>query len=291
MKTPSSTEETWRVPPSFSERMTRVHIQYQIVAHIRRGRFRVDHQISTVFAFTPITKPTHFSVARQLAYIEGNPLPGPDIDPAGWVTLEDVHMRGTIFNARDIDAVCTLSLARPLSYTRGSVIPFMLRMDCADAQALDLLSMPRAVDVRLRRHVSMGLEEVSNASNKLSQYGVPFEATVQDVRSAVWWAASLGSDYRVLSGEIHLPREVKPSFQIGTFQLFYDIVVHPLKAVAFVPEHDTEEPLKSQRVEIVTAFAPGPKPKVYCPNPPSYDDSSSVAQRSEFSLFHAVQHP
>lgn len=40
----SGARETFRVPPSFSERLTRVHIQYQLIARIRRGKFRIDSQ-------------------------------------------------------------------------------------------------------------------------------------------------------------------------------------------------------------------------------------------------------
>lgn len=40
----SGNREMYRVPPSFSERLTRVHIQYQLIARIRRGRFRIDSQ-------------------------------------------------------------------------------------------------------------------------------------------------------------------------------------------------------------------------------------------------------
>ena len=36
---------TWHIPPSFSERLTRGHIQYQLFAHIRRGRLHVDSRL------------------------------------------------------------------------------------------------------------------------------------------------------------------------------------------------------------------------------------------------------
>lgn len=47
---------------------------------------------------------------RQLAYMEGTPLVGPDEDRDGWETLPAVHVRGTIFSSRKIGAVCTVCL-------------------------------------------------------------------------------------------------------------------------------------------------------------------------------------
>lgn len=37
-------KEVYRTPPSFSERLTSVHIQYQLIVRIRRGKFRIDSQ-------------------------------------------------------------------------------------------------------------------------------------------------------------------------------------------------------------------------------------------------------
>ncbi|KAI0783254.1 hypothetical protein C8Q75DRAFT_836178 [Abortiporus biennis] len=293
IKTPQGRAESFRVPPSFSERMSRVHIQYQLIVQIRRGKFRIDSQVSTVFGFTPLTYPGPFSLARQLAYLERRPLSGPDTDRAGWLTLAAVQVKGRVFSAREVTATCQLSLALPLCYTRGSVLPCSLRIQCTDTQALDLLSMPRSIDVRLKRHISTNLVDVSNSSNKISTYGMSFEPIVTDVRSAVWWAASLGSDFRVLSGEVHLPRDLKPTCHIGKFILhvsqvflfYYSLAFYTFSTLAFSPKADDPLLLQTQQVEIVTAFAPGPKPLVYCKNPPSYDDASSIGQLSEFSFW------
>ncbi len=63
------------------------------------------HRLGTVFAFTPVTKPDPFSLLRQRAYAEGTPLVGPNGDRDGWETLQDIHVRGTIFSSRNIEAI------------------------------------------------------------------------------------------------------------------------------------------------------------------------------------------
>lgn len=51
LPSPSGVQESWRVPPSFSERLARVHIQYQLICHFRRGKFRVDSKYAFLCFF------------------------------------------------------------------------------------------------------------------------------------------------------------------------------------------------------------------------------------------------
>ncbi|KAH8102043.1 hypothetical protein BXZ70DRAFT_999481 [Cristinia sonorae] len=293
----SGSNETFRVPPSFSERMTRVHIQYQLIAVIRRGKFRIDNQLSTVFSFTPFIHPAPFTEARQEAYRHGHPIPGPDQDPEGWESLTSVDVGGTVFSTRAVDAKCRLSLAKPLSYTRGTVIPCSLCIECSDAQALDLLSMPQAIDIRLLRHISKVTTEVVSKSTGKSKYAVDFEQTAQEIRSAVWWLSYDDSYRRVLCGEIHLPKDLKPNCRIGKFDLHvrsipsdcslsYTVEMFPMKAIAFSSHETTAAALLVQPVEIVTAYSAGPRPRTYSPSlPPGYNDaSSSTRPSSEYSF-------
>ena len=91
-----------------------------------------------------------------------------------------------------------------LCYTRGSVIPCSLSISCRDAQGLDLLSMPRAIDIRLERHISMDFD-----AGRQYSYGLAYETATLDVQSAVWWPMSSGANNRLLMGEIHLARDLK----------------------------------------------------------------------------------
>lgn len=42
LKSSNGLDQSYSLPASFSERMARVHIQYQIVVTVHRSRFRVD---------------------------------------------------------------------------------------------------------------------------------------------------------------------------------------------------------------------------------------------------------
>ncbi|TCD64993.1 hypothetical protein EIP91_003360 [Steccherinum ochraceum] len=275
----SGMQETFRIPPSFSERLTRIHIQYQLIARFRRGKFRVDRD--TVFSFTPFIYPEPFSQARQAAYRHNHPVPGPDLDPAGWIAMESIAVRGSIFNARAVDAVCTLSLAKPLMYTRGTVIPCSITIDCTDTQALDLLSMPQAVDVRLLRHISKAPADLSAGAAGPSTYGVEFEKTTVEIKTATWWPTSDIPHRRVLSGEIHLPKDLKPNCRVGKFNLYYTVEMFSLRAVTFSPYDTTTNALQVQPVDIATAYASGPRPRIYSPSPPpGYDDAGSTSRFS-----------
>lgn len=57
-----------------------------------------------------LTSPDPPSKLRQLAYAEGNTLMGPDGDPTGWKVLAPVKVKGTLFNVRECEVECTVSL-------------------------------------------------------------------------------------------------------------------------------------------------------------------------------------
>lgn len=80
--------------------------------------------------------------------------------------------------------------------------------------------MPNAVDVRLLRHISRAPGTVIAGSAGASRYGIEFEETRQDVKTAVWWLSSDSPQRRILSGEIHLPKDLKPNCRIGKFDLY-----------------------------------------------------------------------
>jgi len=48
------------------------------------------------------------SPLRQLAYREGTPVLGPDIDPTGWKVHPPVSIEGTLFNTRPFRVQCTV---------------------------------------------------------------------------------------------------------------------------------------------------------------------------------------
>ncbi|OCH94663.1 hypothetical protein OBBRIDRAFT_789140 [Obba rivulosa] len=283
MKWRSGSSEPCSLPPSFSERMARVHIQYQLVASVRRGLFHVDAKVGTVFAYTPIICPEAPSLLRQISYLENTSLLGPEEDPEGWTTLMPVMIRGTIFHARELDVTCTLSLAKPLCYTRGSVIPCLMDLQTDDLQALHVLADSRAPVVRLLRQVSMGSSAASGMSGK-APTGVAFQPAIQDTKLAVWWPTSRSGRGNVkrLEGEILLNPALKPSCRMGEFELSYFVGIYPLKAVAFTSQDASDHLLQSVPVTIATAHPPGPRARIE--SPPDYDDFSSIGQASQFFI-------
>ncbi|TBU30407.1 hypothetical protein BD311DRAFT_659291 [Dichomitus squalens] len=306
VRLPTATAETFPLPGSFSERLARVHIQYQVIATVHRSRFRVDNSVSTIIGYIPIIRPEAPSIARQIAYLENTPLPGPEADPEGWHCLEPLQVRGSVFSTREVDAKCTFALAKPLTYTRGSVIPCLMTVETTDPQALDLLSSPRSLVVRLLRQIATG--EASLSVTPLGGKRLPgldYERAVQGLATAVWRPDSSRNPHkRVLHGEIHLPSMLKPTCHLGKFELTvsvsapvdspaftqgfphaivaqYSVAVYAPKAVAFQPDGDAEAVLQQLPVVIGTAYAAGPRPRIY--SPPAYDDASSRA--SEFLIF------
>lgn len=73
----------------------------------------------TAIVYTPSATPSPASVARQLAYTEGTPPPGPAADPVGWQTLPKVMVSGELLGRRKVEVECTLSLAKPVI-----IVPF-----------------------------------------------------------------------------------------------------------------------------------------------------------------------
>lgn len=243
----------------------------------------------------PIQRPGPFSTLRRLAYEEGMPLFGPTIDPTGWHASSQIRIQGKVFNDRSIDMGCTvrhisklfsrllheltylesyflLNLwALPLwnlysleliwfsqlCYTKGSVIPLILLLESQDLEALDLLSSPRSIVVRLQRLIKYhsGQSPTSESSPwtnpnftfkppKLTDpkfASEPSTLTYSKLenlawRNAVeysplarWWpSADISADFRskrYLNGELHLGSDVKPTSAMVHFRM--EVFLHP----------------------------------------------------------------
>ncbi|KAJ7126828.1 hypothetical protein C8R44DRAFT_106214 [Mycena epipterygia] len=245
-----SHDTLFRLPETFLERHTRASISYEICVLVSRGKLRADSQIKTRFGYIPNTRPDPPSLLRQLAYREHSMLPGPEVDPAGWQTSSTAVVRGTLFKTRQAAVHCMLSLANPLSYTRGTVIPCRMTLESGDNQALDMVSAPSAPVVTLRRCV-----RYQNPSTS-SKREVDWVESFEDVCRAVWWPSSGGdaAPYsRCLEGEIKLPKDLASSSSIGRFSVSYTVVVSSFETVGFAPS--SSQPILVEPVTIATTHA------------------------------------
>ncbi|KAF9068959.1 hypothetical protein BDP27DRAFT_1421388 [Rhodocollybia butyracea] len=162
-------------------------------------------KIITPIGYIPIIRPGPPSRLRQLAYEETTPIPGPVADPEGWFSLPPCPVVGKLYNRQFVDATCTLSIALPLSYTRGSVIPLHLVIQSHDVRTLDVLSSPLAAVCRLRRTFRFHPEEHRTVDPKLRK------DEIEHSELATWWPSDelprpeKETFKRMLDGELLLP--------------------------------------------------------------------------------------
>ncbi|KAJ7104001.1 hypothetical protein B0H15DRAFT_808037 [Mycena belliarum] len=270
----------FRLPETFLERHTRASVSYEISITVSRGKLRTDSQIKTRFGYIPTIRPDPPSLLRQLAYRENSLLPGPAVDPAGWSTSSTAVVSGTVFKTRQANVHCMLSLANPLSYTRGTVIPCRLTLESNDTQALDMFSAPSAPIATLRRCV-----RYQNPSTS-SKREVDWMESFEDVCRAVWWPAPDQNDApysRCLEGEIKLPKDLTSTSSIGRFGISYTVVVSSFDTVGFSPS--SSQPVLVEPVTIATTHArDSPRPNAY--SPPAYAPLPVPRQHHDF---YAVQ--
>ncbi|KAI0701346.1 hypothetical protein BC835DRAFT_1411493 [Cytidiella melzeri] len=281
MKLQDGKSSSCRLPATSLSRQIHCVVLYRLVATITSGTFLPDYTLETGITYIPLIKPGPPSPVRQLAYQQNCPLVGPDGDPEGWHTLPPLTMTGTMFGDRTVEVESTLSLAKPLSYTRGSSIPLFLTIKCEDLQALAILSSSNAPVVRLRRTLMLDYEGTfsgvygsKGAFRSPSSKGLfgTGDDPVSYLQLATWWRSPYGSSEgttRVLQGEIHLSPGLNPTTCLGKYAISYDVALYSPNAVAFVTS-STSSPLQTVDVEIATVYADGPRPVKYAP--PQYDN-------------------
>jgi hypothetical protein len=127
--------------------------------------------------------------------------------------------------------VVQLSLAKPLSYTRGSIIPLSLSIQCTDEQILDLLSAPDAAAVRLlcNIHYTSRKKDKQGANQPPTAVHGPADASYyaefRIAQQAVWWVPKEQPEtgVRHLRGEIHIDPGLKPGLLTPEFRLFVSV--------------------------------------------------------------------
>ncbi|KAI0787529.1 hypothetical protein C8Q74DRAFT_1252361 [Fomes fomentarius] len=261
-KKQQQTEETFPLPPSFSERASPAYIDYRLVVTVKRSSFRVNKTFTTTFGYTPRTLAEPPSALRQLAYREGSPLVGPQGDPEGWKILAPVKVVGVVFDTRKVELECTLAVAVPLTYALGSPIPIVLTLKSDDEQALDLLSTPSAVRLNLLRTRLVG----SHATSGDVESGRSNNSFTNNAGGAFFWPSDEGapeSGTRVLQGELEVKRSLRPGFVFPRFSVQYVLALSQFEAPGFAPA--SKEPLVHLPVTIASSNAAGVVPRSYAP--------------------------
>ncbi|KAI0789899.1 hypothetical protein C8Q75DRAFT_806557 [Abortiporus biennis] len=292
-----NTEKTmYPLPPSFSERASTIYIDYKLIVTIRRGTFKVNHvlsvedhlfMLSTNFQYMPIIRAAAPSTLRQVAYQEGSPILGPEIDPDGWKVLPPITLSGTLFTTKKVTVEITLAISNPLTYASGSPIPIFITVSSSDNQAVDLISTPSSIKLHLVRERYTGSDAVKEDS-----IGRSNNTFREVVGTAFFWPSTSantasdgtegektgnGSLKRILQGELEVRRGLKPSFVFPRFALRYSIVLMPVEAAGFIPDTSTGpstsnaagQALVAQRVTVTSINAPGILPRSYAP--PGYE--------------------
>ncbi|KAL1739641.1 hypothetical protein HDZ31DRAFT_85811 [Schizophyllum fasciatum] len=240
-------------PETFVEERTPVSVQYELTVTLSRGMLRSASHIRTPLSYVPSTRPSAPSLVRQLAQEQGYQVPGPMDDPQGWSTMLPAIVKGKVFKTRKVEIQCTLALAKPFAYTRGTALPVALTLRSPDAQALDLLAVPSAIRLRLRRRVHYWAPPASRPRE------VAWSEALTDLASATWWpgaAATNGRGIRRLAGEVLLPRDLAPTGGVHTFSVSYSVILLPFEAPGFAAKRP-DETVISESVEITTKHPRG----------------------------------
>ncbi|KAK7052152.1 hypothetical protein R3P38DRAFT_1637342 [Favolaschia claudopus] len=257
------TEPKFRMPHTFAERSSRWSIDYYFELRIDRGKLRPDDSIITQFGYFAMQAPSRPSQLRQLAYRSGVDVPGPSTDPEGWHELEPVRIQGKLFGERPVDAICTVYLAKPLCYTRGTSIPCAMTIETEidiDPQVADILASIRSSAVYLQRTVrcSLGRTTTSVVPCGQATWRPSTDVNARPLRSPT---------QRQLVGEIHLRKDLQPSTAIKKIQIEYAVAIFPPAAVGFKSQPITG-PLLTQPVDIVTRYAHGVRQPNLATTPP-----------------------
>ncbi|KAI0690121.1 hypothetical protein BC835DRAFT_1418035 [Cytidiella melzeri] len=271
------TTRSYKLPGSDYGRFRRFDVMYRLTVTVRhKSMFRPNSILETMATYVPLIEPPPPFPLRQRAYEAKAPIPAPDVDSEGWHSLPSASFKGKISGSRSVDAIYTLSLSKPLSYTRGSVIPLHLLVECDNAQALDLFSSPSAPIVRIKRNFHAnyhaGGANEGGRYEKLSDLKamrmMAYRAVFDYPNEATWWPTPCEkSGARALQGEICLPGNTKPSAELGLYKLYYNVVLFEPKVEGFDPDggHKNVGEVRLVEVEVATVHAPGPRPISYAP--------------------------
>ncbi|KAJ7364224.1 hypothetical protein DFH08DRAFT_910474 [Mycena albidolilacea] len=255
-------------PPSFTERASPAYIDYRAVVTVKRGAFKMNQTLTTSLAYLPLTQPEPPSPLRQLAYQEGGDLVGPEGDPQGWKVLRPVKFKGKLFDAKEVEAECTLAIATPLAFTIGSPIPLILTLKSEDELALDTLASSKAIKLHLVRSIALGSDAMEEKAERRSN-----TFFLSSAGQGYFWPSMEGAKetgIRTMRGELEVNKGIKPSFHFPRFTVRYSLDLLPFAITGFASlGTEPGKALLSEPVKIMTKHVPGVTARSYAP--PGYE--------------------
>ncbi|KAF4619325.1 hypothetical protein D9613_004882 [Agrocybe pediades] len=263
-------------------------IEYVIILKITHSDVHLNEvsDIKSKVFFIPAVTPGPPSIMRQEAYSRNLPLPGPHVDPQGWVTLPALSVVG-FFRQQRVKLDYALHLASPLSYTRGTCIPCYLSVSGEDAQPLDSLTTPEMLYMRLVRYTRFFEDPAKGTEQYLNNQQPRVLEKVEEVGRATWWFPSGVQQerrFRRLEGEIYLEENLSPTSNFLPLAVKYKVEFLPfnhLNSRTFRQSEvgdDQQRPniMLSHSVTIATVAADGPPQRTSShPRQSSPQDSSS----------------
>lgn len=255
-----ATTSEYSLPPSFTERASPAYLEYKITVTFRRGFLRSNSTLVTLFSYLPRITPPTCSSLRQLAYEENSAPPPPKIDPEGWHDLGPKSVTGIVFETRQVDVSAIFFLAKPLSYTRGTFVPFSLTLSCLDTQALDLFTGRGSLNINLKRSLHVGSTATQGKSSG-QRTDTVFSSIVGE---GIFWPAEgniPNSESRRLEGEIALKPELKPTFVFPNVTVKYAVTFALVVPGFVVLSNNGVAPMYEQEIEIATLMPAGAAPR------------------------------
>lgn len=243
----------------------RIRPKVQLIVTIyRRGRLTRNIGLRQPIHYEPLPDPVITSspslLSTELPSTNSGESPGLTMDSA-WPQQQcpKVVVRGVIFRQLQVNVECKLIV--PVSHPVSDVIPLRLIMTSESHQALELLAVSHAIDVRLLKALVFG--DVAKIHpftlrNRSSYHRIDWAARAHwEANSRAWEVPSSDEHPQVrwrikLNGTLHRePKvEITESFEQRGTALMYFVSLFPFRSADFRPASDPDKELFMAKLPI-----------------------------------------
>ncbi|KAF8271173.1 hypothetical protein EI94DRAFT_1827775 [Lactarius quietus] len=229
-----------------------------IVTIYRRGRLTRNIGLTQLIYFVPPPEPVLTSSPSLLStdLPSSNSGESPSVPAnSSWPqqNYPRVVVRGVVFRRSQVDIECKLIV--PVSHPVSDIIPLRLVMTCESREALDLLAVSHAIDVRLLKVMAFG-DNAANIHpftlrNRSSYHRTDWAARAQWEGNANSWELPPNDEHprirwRVkLNGQLHRDEnvEISESYEQTGMALMYFVCLFPFRSTSFRPASDPNKEL------------------------------------------------